>query len=462
MIWKGSKHCLLVAAGAVFFLNVLIPIQSFAQGWEERFQWGLKQQKVLTAHVNEHPPDLPLSPVSVDDYFQTLNEAWQEQVAGGTARWKSEVSPYLYYFLLRMQVVTEALDNEVRCHLFSEHMVPTFVEDVKHYREEPTTGHLYPISSGTNLILNVGTFDCEIPTDRWSPLQFALEQLPDLIRSHLERHPDLSDRAQGGLKRSLDELERLQPLVSVRGALYRSNLDEAFAKLAAISTEGELAHYVRLLGTQLWRRYERADKADQALATLDLLARSLTAGDLSRDSLRAWYSAVDPEHGSERFQRITGASSPPPLVPAEQRAHLTGTYRNLTTGEPFDLATLKGKTVLLDFWATWCAPCIEEIPELKRLISEHGDDFALVSVSSDPLTGGAKQEKVREFIEKHGMTYTALYDAPDTSLTERFEVKSWPSKFLISGNGQIMKHPTDETRLTVTLEEVEAYLKSQN
>jgi thiol-disulfide isomerase/thioredoxin len=462
MIRKGFKNCLLVAAGAVCFLNVLIPIQSFAQGWEERFQWGLKQQKVLTAYVNEHPPDLPLSPIRVDDYFQTLNEIWQEEIAEDTARWKSEVSPYLYYFLLRMQVVKEALDDEVRCHLFAEHMVPTFLDDVKRYREEPATDHLYPISSGTNLILNVGTFDCEIPTDRWSSLQSALEQLPDLIRSHLERNSDLSDRAQGGLKRSQDELERLQPLVSIRGALYQSNLDEAFAKLAAISTEGELAHHVRLLGKQLWRRYEKADKADKALATLDLLAHSLTTGDLSRDSLRTWYSAVDPEHGPERFQRITGASSPPPLAPAEQRIELTGTYLDLTTGEPFDLATLKGKAVLLDFWATWCAPCIEEIPELKRLISEHDDDFVLVSVSSDPVTGGAKREKVREFIEKHGITYTALYDDPDTSLTERFEVTSWPSKFLISENGQIMKHPTDEARLNVTLEEVEAYLKSQN
>jgi thiol-disulfide isomerase/thioredoxin len=458
-----SRSYVLLAFSAVFLLNVFTPDQSLAQDWEDQFKWDRKKQPFLTQYVNEKPPDLPLSPAKVDTYFRALKDAWKEQIGkNAEADWKLEISPYTYYFLLRMQVVKKELEKEVRCHLFAEHMAPAFLADIKRYRKEPTTGHLYPIASGTNLILNVGSFHCEIPTHQWTSLQGALEQLPDLIRSHLERHPDLSDRAQGGLKRSREELERLQPLVSIRGALYQSNLDVAFAELAAISTKGELAPYVCLLGKQLWRRYERADKTDQALATLDLLARSLTAGDLPRDSLRNWYSAVDPEHGSERFQRITGASSPSSLVPAGKSPKLEGTYRNLTTGEPFDSSELEGKTVLFDFWATWCAPCIEEIPELKRFASEYSDDLILVSVSGDPITGGEDQDGVRDFVEKHDVTYTALYDDSDDSLTERFEVTSWPSKFLVNEEGRILKHPTDETRLTVTLEEVKAYLRSQN
>ena len=69
---------------------------------------------------------------------------------------------------------------------------------------------------------------------------------------------------------------------------------------------------------------------------------------------------------------------------------------------------------------------------------------------------------MRDFIEKHDVTYTALYDDSDDPLTERFEVTSWPSKFLVNEDGRILKHPTDETRLTVTLEEVEAYLNSKH
>lgn len=343
-------------------LNVFTPDQSLAQDWEEQSKWDRKKQQFLTRYVNEHPPDLPLSKTEVDAYFQKLEEVWREEIGTeANDTWKSDVSPYLYYILLRVQVVGDGLDKGIRCHLFAEHMVPTFLDDVSRYREEPKTGFLYPISSGTNPVLNAGTFDCEIAADKWADLQAALEQVPNLLDSHPKRHSDIGDRAQDGLERSQDELKRLQPLVSIRGALYQSNLDVAFAELAAISTKGELAPYVRVLGKQLWRRYERRGKTDQALATLDLLARSLTAGDLPRDSLRNWYSAVDPEHGSERFQRITGASSPRSLVPAEESAKLQGTYRNLTTGEPFDLSELEGKTVLFDFWATWCAPCIEEI-----------------------------------------------------------------------------------------------------
>lgn len=449
--------------GLVFFLGVLIPVQSFAQGWEERSQWGRNQQSFLTQHINEQPPDLPLSPTKVDAYFQTLKRGWKEKIEEEVdASWKSEVSPYTYYILLRTLVVKEALGEDVRCHLFAEHMVPAFLQDIKRYREEATTGQLYPISSGTNPILNVGTFNCEISRDRWSSLQAALEQLPDLIRSHLERHPDLSKRTEESLKKSLEELKRLQPLISIRGALYQSDLDVAFAELAAISTKGELAGYVGLLGRQLWRRYERRGKTDQALATLDLLARSLTAGALPRDSLRAWYTAVDPDQGLQRFQRITEGSRSPVLVPAQKSAKLKGTYRNLTTGEPFDLSDLEGKTVLIDFWATWCAPCIEDIPKLKRLASEHGEDLMLVSVSSDPVLGGADREGVRDFIKKHDITYTALFDDSNDPLTERFEVVGLPSKFLINEDGQVMKYPGDEAPFKVTLQEVRAYLDSKN
>lgn len=439
--------------------------RAVAQSWEERFQVGRQQQPFLTQYVNDHPPEQPLTPSRIDAYLQTLEQAWKREIdaSASTAAWKREVSPDLYYYLLQNQITDESLSEEVRCHLFTQHMAPAFLESVARYKDAPTTGNLYPVTSSVSVGFPTLALECEITSAQWSALQGRMERLPNLLETHLNRDSnDLDDGVRSFLQRMHKRFEQLQPVLAIRGALYQSNLDVAFAELAAISTKGELAPYVRVLGKQLWRRYERRGKTDQALATLDLLARSLTAGDLPRDSLRNWYSAVDPEHGSERFQRITGASSPRSLVPAEESAKLQGTYRNLTTGEPFDLSELEGKTVLFDFWATWCAPCIEEIPELKRFASEYSDDLILVSVSGDPITGGEDQDGVRDFIEKHDITYTALYDDSDDPLTERFEVTSWPSKFLVNEDGRILKHPTDETRLTVTLEEVKAYLRSQN
>jgi peroxiredoxin/YHS domain-containing protein len=103
-------------------------------------------------------------------------------------------------------------------------------------------------------------------------------------------------------------------------------------------------------------------------------------------------------------------------------------------GESVGLASLRGKVVLVDFWATWCAPCVATMPEMQKLHEKYaGKGLSVLGVSIDEE--GAK--KVKPFIEKRKFTYPILLD--DHSTWKAFGVKAIPALFLIDREGRIVK-----------------------
>jgi peroxiredoxin len=109
----------------------------------------------------------------------------------------------------------------------------------------------------------------------------------------------------------------------------------------------------------------------------------------------------------------------------------------LTTldGKEVSAASLKGKVVVVDFWATWCGPCIAEIPGYVELQKKYGPQgLVILGVSVD--RGGV--EKVRKFVEKHRMNYPVALG--DDALGEAFGgFDAIPTTFLIDRDG-IIRH----------------------
>jgi peroxiredoxin len=104
-------------------------------------------------------------------------------------------------------------------------------------------------------------------------------------------------------------------------------------------------------------------------------------------------------------------------------------------GREVRLSDYRGKVVLLEFWATWCPPCIMAIPDLNDINSKFkGRDFALLAVSI-----AERKELVREFAEEHGINYTVLLDHKEVN--SQFGVMTIPTTFIIGKNGGIVaKH----------------------
>lgn len=107
-------------------------------------------------------------------------------------------------------------------------------------------------------------------------------------------------------------------------------------------------------------------------------------------------------------------------------------------GQDVSSAQFKGKVVVVDFWATWCGPCLMEIPGYIGLQKKYGKDgLVIVGVSLD--RGGAA--KVRKFVEKEGINYVVVLG--DDEVAERFGgLEAIPTTFLIDRAGRIVHRKT--------------------
>lgn len=103
-------------------------------------------------------------------------------------------------------------------------------------------------------------------------------------------------------------------------------------------------------------------------------------------------------------------------------------------GREVSSGQFKGKVIVVDFWATWCAPCIDEIPGYIALQKKYGPDkLAIVGVSMD-RRGPAH---VKQFAQTHGMNYTVVMG--DEAVAEAFGgLEALPTTFLISRDGRIL------------------------
>ncbi len=104
-------------------------------------------------------------------------------------------------------------------------------------------------------------------------------------------------------------------------------------------------------------------------------------------------------------------------------------------GETVTLKSFRGKVLLVNFWATWCAPCIREMPSLDRLQAAlGGSEFAVIAVNSD--REGSKV--AGPFLEKLGIRNLDLYIDEKMTIARALGVKGLPATFLISADGHVL------------------------
>ncbi|QIR84178.1 TlpA disulfide reductase family protein [Paracoccus sp. AK26] len=121
------------------------------------------------------------------------------------------------------------------------------------------------------------------------------------------------------------------------------------------------------------------------------------------------------------------------LVPAEEPAPVSDVEFNDPEGGTHTLADYKGKVVLLNFWATWCAPCREEMPYLDALQSEMGgEDFEVVAVA----TGRNAPDRIDKFYAETGLQNLPVLLDPRQQLARDMGVVGLPVTVLIDREGR--------------------------
>lgn len=112
-------------------------------------------------------------------------------------------------------------------------------------------------------------------------------------------------------------------------------------------------------------------------------------------------------------------------------------------GNEVSLASLKGKTVVVDFWATWCGPCIASFPGMQKAVNKYKNDPNVAFVFIDTWeTGNTREKSVKDFIAKNKYTFNVLYDETKKDSEEfvvvgSYKVEGIPTKFVIDKNSNI-------------------------
>ena len=128
---------------------------------------------------------------------------------------------------------------------------------------------------------------------------------------------------------------------------------------------------------------------------------------------------------------VLGCSGDP--VPRVEVGYPAPRYAATTlAGDSATTSSLAGKVVLLNIWATWCAPCREEIPYLQSLYEQHRQaGLEIIGVSVDAR---GQEEAIREFVKDFGMTYPVWRD-PDERVQSMFLALGVPASYLIDRAG---------------------------
>jgi peroxiredoxin len=104
-------------------------------------------------------------------------------------------------------------------------------------------------------------------------------------------------------------------------------------------------------------------------------------------------------------------------------------------GEPLKLSDYKGKVVFLNFWGTWCDPCVKEMPEMEKMYQAFKDrKFQMFAISIDN-----DWDQVDQFYKDKNLTLPALLD-PGHQVANMYKVFKFPETFLIDANGHVVKH----------------------
>ena len=116
---------------------------------------------------------------------------------------------------------------------------------------------------------------------------------------------------------------------------------------------------------------------------------------------------------------------------------------------PVNLAHLRGQTVLVMFWATWCAPCRKEMPEVQAVYKKYeGKGFEVIAVNVSD-----EREDVEDYVKKMGLELHVVMD-PEGDTAQRFGVMGLPTNYVIDGSGMVVEEIIGGKLTSEVLEEI--------
>jgi thiol-disulfide isomerase/thioredoxin len=256
--------------------------------------------------------------------------------------------------------------------------------------------------------------------NRWEA-RMALLQILNSVAMLNDKEPDLAGQAED-LKAIADDPEAPENI--------RADAGLVLLQLASVEFDRDRTEAsARKLGTAVAKFLETHPDDARAPALRLTEAQALEAFDPAR--ARTLYEEVAKNEDPEISDAAKSGLEVMDLREKPLELNFTA-----VDGRKVDLSTLRGKVVLIDFWATWCPPCVEEAPALAAAFEKfHGQGFEIVGISLDE-----DKADLEKFTAENKMPWPQFFDGKgwENELAQRFKIQSVPTMWLLNREGKLV------------------------
>jgi len=232
---------------------------------------------------------------------------------------------------------------------------------------------------------------------------------------------------------------KMMPATNNMGNLtLKMRLDNTLTPEQKTEIEGKIKAIEEEIATL---KREFLAKSANSLAALWLMEDMLIRSEIAPQDLVPYMQKVNvKKYGTHYFYRAVKDRIDGSFASAVGKQCPPVVTKNTLDGSLFNIESLRGKYLIIDFWGTWCGPCVAGIPHMKAFREKHKDKIELLGISND-----RSFEVWKNFVTKNEMNYpNILCGKGEEDYVSKFNVQGFPTKILIDPQGKILFRDSGE------------------